>query len=261
MRLGRIISDWSINGFNMALNQELESVEFCCNDEKDALSFISRKEEILDSMKKTGLPISSIGRWNHDVQVNGRLSPERMKSYIALLDTALELRANTFTCGINYDETISLYRNYCNAVEFFGALTERAKGKDIKVAVQNCDWNNFVVSPEHWNIILGENKDLCLKFDASHTYNRGDDYLVELSDWCERVAHVHIKGTVHAGKRDVDDPPAGMDDIRWSSIFAILYARGYDGDLSIEPHSRAWIGERAKAGVIYTRDFIRKFLV
>ena len=125
----------------------------------------------------------------------------------------------------------------------------------------SCDWNNFVTSPEHWRILLGENSDLYIKFDASHAYNRGDDYLAELSDWCERVAHVHIKGTVHAGKRDVDDPPAGMDDILWHSLFAILYARGYDGDLCIEPHSRAWMGERAYAGVIYTRDYMRKLLI
>ena len=100
-----------------------------------------------------------------------------------------------------------------------------------------------------------------LKYDASHSYNRGDDYLGELSDWCERVAHVHIKGTTHAGKRAVADPPAGMDDIKWSSLFSILYARGYDGDLSIEPHSSVWCGELGAAGVLFTRDFIKQYIV
>ncbi len=261
MRLGRIINDWSRDGFNKAREQELEFVEICCNSENDARSFISRKQEILESVAKTGLPISSVGRWNHDVQADGKIVAERMEAYTALLDTAAELGAKTFVCGINYDASISLYRNYSNAVSFFGELTERAKGKNVKVAVQNCNWNNFVISPEQWKVILGENEDLYIKFDASHAYNRNDDYLAELSDWCERVAHVHIKGTVHAGSRAVDDPPAGMDDILWRPLFAILYSRGYDGDLSIEPHSAAWQGDRAHAGVIYTRDYIRKLLV
>ena len=109
--------------------------------------------------------------------------------------------------------------------------------------------------------MLGELPELCIKFDASHAYNRNENYLEQLSDWGERVAHVHVKGTVHAGKNAVDDPPAGMDDIQWSSLFAILYARGYNGDLSIEPHSKTWQGELGNAGVLFTRDFIRKFMI
>ena len=100
-----------------------------------------------------------------------------------------------------------------------------------------------------------------IKFDAANAYDRGEDYLGQLSDYGDRVAHIHIKGATHAGKHRVDDPPAGMDDLNWPSLFAILYARKYDGDLSIEPHSGAWLGERSDAGVRFTRDFIRKFMV
>ena len=108
---------------------------------------------------------------------------------------------------------------------------------------------------------LDELPELYIKYDASHAYNRNLDYLEQLNDWGERVAHVHIKGTVHAGKRDVDDPPAGMDDIQWSSLFAILYSRGYNGDLSIEPHSKTWQGELGNAGVLFTRNFIKGFMI
>ena len=108
---------------------------------------------------------------------------------------------------------------------------------------------------------MGELPDLYIKFDASHAYNRGENYLEELSDWGERVAHVHIKGTTHAGRRGVDDPPAGMDDIRWGSLFSVLYARHYDGDLSLEPHSAVWMGELGEAGVRFTRDYIRRFVL
>ena len=86
-------------------------------------------------------------------------------------------------------------------------------------------------------------------------------YLTELSDWGERVSHIHIKGTTHAGgKRWVDDPPAGMDDIKWGSVFSILYARGYNGGLSIEPHSGTWHGELCTKGIRFTHDFISKFV-
>jgi sugar phosphate isomerase/epimerase len=81
-----------------------------------------------------------------------------------------------------------------------------------------------------------------------------------MSNWGESIAHFHIKGTVHAGQRTVDDPPAGMDDINWGSVFAVLYGRGYDGDLSIEPHSNTWHGDLADFGVAFTRDYVKKFI-
>jgi len=261
MRLGRIQNNYTAEGFDLVKNSGLEFIEICCNDEAAMEKLCSAKDSVKAEIARTGIDVSCVGRWNHDIQENGKLSEEKLGRYISLLDTAIALGAKTFVCGCNYDESISLFRNYENAIRLFGTLIERAGDSGIRIAIQNCHWNNFIVSPEQWKIVLGELDRLCIKFDASHTYNRGDDYLEELSDWGERVAHVHIKGTTHAGSRKVDDPPAGMDDIRWGALFAVLYARGYQGDLSIEPHSRTWHGELGNAGVAFTRDFIRKFML
>ena len=261
MRIGRIQNNYTQEGFELVKNQGLSFVEICRNSQEESEQLVADREKVLAVSKKTGIDISSVGRWNHDVVSGGILVPERAKSYHDLLDTAIYLGAKTFVCGINRDESISLYRNYTYAIELFGSLCERAKGTGVKVAVQNCYWNNLIVRPKDWEIVLGELPDLWIKYDASHSYNRGDDYLAELSDWGDRVAHVHIKGTTHAGSRAVADPPAGMDDIKWSSLFSILYARGYDGDLSIEPHSSIWQGELGAAGVLFTRDFVKQYLM
>ena len=261
MRLGRIIDNFNADGLDEIKASGMEFVEFCCNFDNEVEALIASKERIKAESQRTGVAVSCVGRWNHAVQEGGKIHPEKAERYLALLDTAVELGARTFVCGCNYDESISLFRNYENAISFLGALTEHAKEKNIKVAVQNCTWNNFIVSPEQWKIVLGELPELCIKFDASHAYNRGENYLEQLSDWGERVAHVHIKGTTHAGARRVDDPPAGMDDILWRPLFSVLYARRYDGDLSIEPHSATWKGKLGEAGVAFTRDFIRGFLL
>lgn len=261
MRLGRIQNDYTAQGFDKVKEQGLEFMEICCNNAEEATALINAKDRVKEQIARTGIDVSCIGRWNHDVQENGSINAEKKQNYLDLLHTAIELGAKTFVCGCNYDESISLYRNYQNAIAFFGELCEHAKGQNIKIAVQNCNWNNFVVSPEQWKVILGELPDLYIKFDASHAYNRGDDYLAELSDWGNRVAHVHIKGTTIAGSKKVADPPAGMDDIKWSSLFAILYARRYNGDLSIEPHSSVWKNEMEDRGIAFTKKFIREFLV
>ena len=264
MRLGRIntFGNHDLETYERIKNDRLEFAEICCNFDKDIQSVIEQKEKIKKNSELSGVDVSCVGRWNHEVLKDGKIDGEKLSLYKELLDTSVYLGARTFVCGCNYDESISLYKNYTKAIEFFGALCDHAKGKNIKVAIQNCHWNNFVVSPEEWKVILGEIPGLCIKFDASHAYNRNANYLDELADWGERVAHVHIKGTTHAGKEGkVDDPPAGMDDLKWGSIFAVLYSVGYDGDLSIEPHSKTWHGPLGDAGILFTRDFIRKFMV
>ena len=262
MRLGRIYFDHTTEGYGKVKDFGLDFVEICCNYDKDNTMVIGAKETIKKAILDTGIEVGCLGRWNHELLKDGKIDSEKLNSYKELLDTAVYFGSKTFVCGCNYDNSVSLYKNYTNAIEVFGTLCDHAKGKNIKVAVQNCDWNNFVVSPEQWKVILGELPKLYLKHDPSHAYNRGANYLDELADWGDRIAHIHIKGTTHAGKSGmVDDPPAGMDDLNWPSIFAILYARGYDGDLSIEPHSGTWQGELGNAGVAFTRDFIRKFML
>lgn len=258
MRIGRI-HKYTSECFDDVKSTGLEFIEICCNDAEAAANFVAAKESIKAEIERTGIDISSVGRWNHDVNEGGVINEEKFKGYIALMDAAIELGAKTFVCGINKSDDIDLEANYAIAVEFFSRLIDHADGR-IKVAVQNCHWNNFIVSPQEWEKTLGVLPDLWLKYDPSHAYNRGDNYLAEMSDWGERIAHFHIKGTVHAGSRKVDDPPAGMDDIQWGPVFAILYARGYDGDLSIEPHSKTWRGELGRFGVEFTRDFMKKYV-
>ncbi len=260
MRLGRINNNYTKEGFDLTKAQGMDFAEICCNYASDAEKLINAKDDVKAQIERTGIAISCVGRWNHDLQENGAINEEKLAQYIELMETAVYLGAKTFVCGCNYDDSVSLFTNYKNAIYMFKTLVEKANGR-IKVAIQNCNWNNFIVSPSQWEIVLGEVPGLYIKYDASHAYNRNEPYLDQLSDWGKRVAHVHIKGTVHAGKNHVDDPPAGMDDINWPSLFAILYSIGYDGDLSIEPHSRVWNGELGNAGVLFTRDFIRKFML
>jgi sugar phosphate isomerase/epimerase len=62
------------------------------------------------------------------------------------------------------------------------------------------------------------------------------------------------------GKR-FDDPPAGLDQTDWGAFFSILYAKNYQGGLSIEPHSQVWKGELGEKGVNFTVNYMKKLLL
>ena len=47
----------------------------------------------------------------------------------------------------------------------------------------------------------------------------------------------------------------------WGSFMAILHAKGYQGGLSIEPHSENWKGDLGDKGVDYTIRFIRNLML
>lgn len=262
MKLG-IIHRYNADAFDYVKEKGLEFIEICCNNDEEAAAFVSHIKDIKENITRTGIPIASVGRWNAKPNKGGLFDKQQMESQYALFEAAADIGSPVFVCGCNYDKNVSLYRNYSFAVEYFGGLLERAESRNIKIAVYNCSWENFICSPREWQVVLGELTQLGIKYDCSHSVNAGRDYLNELSDWGEHIFHFHVKGTVITHGRYVDDPPAGMDGFNWGEIFAILYARGYNAGLSIEPHSATWQADSqlGKKGIDYSIKYIRQFIL
>ena len=63
------------------------------------------------------------------------------------------------------------------------------------------------------------------------------------------------------GGQRVDDPPAGLDQTDWRSVLNILRAKGYDRNLSIEPHPPVWQGELGEKGLAYTIRYFRDLML
>ena len=262
MKLG-IIRGHDAPAFDYVKGKGLDFIETCCNNDGEARLFTDQTADIKANIARTGIEIASVGRWAAKPNKGATFDEAQMEIQYALFDAAVEVGSPVFVCGCNYDGSVSLYKNYGFAIEYFGRLLDRAKDKNIKVAVYNCSWENFICSPREWEVVLAELPQLGIKYDCSHSVNAGRDYLTELSDWGDRIYHFHVKGTVITRGRYVDDPPAGIDGFNWGEIFAILYARGYDSGLSIEPHSATWQGgsELGKKGIDYTIKYIRQYIL
>ena len=260
MKLG-IINGWTEDCFKYVQDKGLEAVEFCVNHNYDSKEFLDKATEIKGYSEKYNVAVGSIGRWGMKrVDENGEIIPEALQADYNVIDAASIIGCPVYNCGCNAVEGKTFPENCRIAVNYLSKVIEYAKAKGVKVAVYNCDWENFIVTPEAWNVVLNELPDLGIKYDPSHCVSRSGDYLKEMMDWGHRIYHFHLKGTLYINGIHYDDPPAGLDMIDWRPVMALLYIKGYDGMVSIEPHSSVWQGDLGQWGVDFTIKFIRPFI-
>ena len=141
MKLG-MIRQLNAESFDYLKSKGLEFMEVCCNFDPESHSFIDNVADIKANIARTGVPIGSVGRWNSVPNKGGKIDRDVMELNLALLHAAAEVGSPVFVCGCNYDDSVSLFRNYCAAVENFGEIVEEGKKLGVKVAVYNCDWTN-----------------------------------------------------------------------------------------------------------------------
>ena len=258
-----IICDYSEDGFKYAKDLGLEFIEICYNVGNDCEKFTRELPELIARTQKYGVGIGSIGRWGSDkIADDGTIIEEELKNNLLLIDACQKLGCTVFNTGVNYVDSFSLYENAGFAIDFLKKLIDYGRDKGVRIATYNCDWNNFVRTPEIWKLTHGYLKELGIKYDPSHCINSGSgDYADEMAKWGKRFYHVHIKGTINTSAcGHVDDPPAGLDQINWGMFMGLLYKVGYKGTLSIEPHSGTWRGELGDWGVKYTVDYMQKLI-
>ncbi len=260
MKLG-IISNYAEEDFRHVKDLGLEFIEICTNFDPESEEFIAKADETRRLIDKYELPVLSVGRWNANVIENNAINRDTVSLLKKEIDVAKEIGSPVFHLGVNRDREQSLFRNYVLAVEYLREMLDYAGERGVTLSLYNCDWGNFLCCDKAWDIVLSEFPQLMIKYDCSHVYARGDDYIAELDKWADRVSHMHLKGALKVNGASVDDPPAGLDEFPWPRIFALLYMHGYDKTLSIEPHSGVWTGELGERGVKYTVEYMKKLIL
>ncbi len=264
MTLG-IITSPDAAGIEWVAKYGLHAAEFCYNHNGDPAhenypsDLMKRVPEILAACAKNDVKVLSVGRWG-DPKVNpdGTLIEDAIKKNYEMIDVCAALGCPVYNTGVNYARNKSFEENCEIAINILKGFVDYGRERGVKIAVYNCDWDNFIVDPKTWASVLVKVPGLGIKYDPSHCLNEGsEDYLGEMKDWTEYFYHFHVKGTLQINRRHVDDPPAGLDMINWRAVMGLLYRYHYNGMLSIEPHSHTWYdGELGDWGIRFTIDYI-----
>lgn len=261
MKLGMIAPPQE-SAFARAQELGLSFVEFCINDGQDCAAFYAEVPRILQWSARYGVSVGAIGRWGTDkTRADGKLIEEETACSRLLIDAAQQLKCPVFNTGVNEVKKLSLYENAGAAIEYLAEISEYGAARGVRIATYNCRWNNFIHSDPAWTLILGHLPQIGIKYDTSHCIYEGGDPLAEIKKWGSRFYHVHIKGALPVSGKRFDDPPAGLDATNWGAVMGALYACGYDGGLSLEPHSSVWKDALGEKGLHFSIGYMKKFLL
>lgn len=248
--------------FLKAAARGLDALEFDINENWAVDNYIAAIPEINGYVKETGVRIGAVGQWGTTrILPDGSINYEQLEIEKKLISFAQAVGCHVYVTGCNRIDGKTVRENCEFAAAYIGLLIEEAKKHDVKVCIYNCDWNNYLDSDPAWSIIMEMLPDLGIKYDPSHAIEHGRDYIAEIKKWSHKFYHFHIKGTIHLDNGEYDFPPAGLDEVNWRQVMGLLYAAGYDGMLSIEPHSPVWKGELGEKGIDYTVSYIKPMIM
>ena len=146
MKLG-IINGWEEGHFKAVSEKGLEAVEFCINYNYDSAEVLTKAQEIKANSEKYGVMVGSVGRWGMDrVDENGQVIPEALQHDKNLVDLASIVGCPVYNVGFNYTEGKTYYENCLMAIDYFSALIEYAREKNVKIATYNCEGSYLMPS-------------------------------------------------------------------------------------------------------------------
>lgn len=247
-------------------------------------------DEIRDYLGELGLSISSLAYYDNNLDCDLEKRKFVNNHVKKCIDAAVLLGApmvGTFT-GRNINKTIR--DNFDEFETVFSDLVGYAEKKGIKLIIENCPMEGWQIkgvpgtisyTPELWHEMFRRvpNKNFGLNYDPSHLRFQLIDYIAPVSEFKDRIFHVHAKDAeVFEDKLKyygVFDKQLkgegtgywrfrmpGLGQVDFAALVKELRAAGYDGVISIEHEDPLYEGseEKVKEGLLLGEKYLKKCL-
>ena len=254
----------------------------------DASNFNAEAAEHVRAMTDLhGVSISGLGYYPNP------LSSVREEAEIAVahlhkvIDAASLLGVNLVNSFVGRDPAKSIDENWPRFLETWRPLIAHAEEKGVRVGIENCpmyfgkdEWpggKNLATSPTVWRRMFADipSKNFGLNFDPSHFVWQQMDYVAVLSEFRDRLFHIHAKdaridrqaldshGVMAFPKYWHTPKIPGQGDVRWGAFFGALADAGYDGPVAVEVEDRAFEGslERRVESLAISKRYLSQFVI
>ncbi len=223
-------------------------------------------QHIKNIQKETGVVISSLGYYPNCLasdEAAANVAIEHLKRLIAFAPT---LGINRVTTFIGRNEKLSIEENWPKLLRVWKPIVDLAEKHSVSIGIENCpmlfssdEWpggKNIAVSPKIWKRLFSDlgSPNLGLNYDPSHMVWQQMDYLLPLTQFADRIFHVHAKDVridrdklnqvgILAHPQEYHTPKLpGLGDVNWGRFFSVLLDSGYRGPVCVEVEDRSYEG-------------------
>jgi sugar phosphate isomerase/epimerase len=246
----------------------------------------AQRDEVAGIMAAAGVEISGLGYYPNP------LAPDREEAARAaghirkVIEASALLGVGIVNTFVGRDWTKSVEENWPRFCETWKPLIAFADERGVRVGIENCpmlfsrdEWpggKNLATNPAIWRRMFSEipSRNFGLNFDPSHCVWQQMDYLKPLSEFRDRLVHMHAKD-VRVDRERLDDVGImahpleyhvpklpGLGDVNWGRFFSVLSDVGYGGPVCVEVEDRAYEHSLAarKAALRQSATYLRNFI-
>ena len=241
---------------------------------------------VLEKVKSRGITISALGYYPNPLTPDHEEAAIYIEHIEKVIDAAAKLGVGTVTTFIGRDPAKSVDENWPRFLEVWKPLVKHAEDSGVRIAIENCpmyfsgdEWpsgKNLAISPAIWRRMFKDipSDSFGLNYDPSHLLWQQMDYLKPLSEFTDKLFHIHAKDAI-VDQAALDDVGIlatpleyhtpklpGLGDIDWGKFFSILGQVGYTGPICIEVEDRPYEKtlEGRKGALRQSSRFLRNFV-
>lgn len=214
--------------------------------------------------------ISGLGYYPNPLSPVEKTAQAAVAQIHSVIDAAGALGVGVVNTFVGRDPRRTIESQWPDFLETWKPIIAHAEATQVRVGIENCpmsfgedEWpggHNLAISPAIWRRMYTDIPSLSwgLNFDPSHFVLQMMDYVSVLSEFKDRLVHVHAKdvridrdklnehGVFSYPKLWHSPKLPGMGDVQWGMFLGALADTGYDGPLVVEVEDRAFEGSLAQ---------------
>jgi sugar phosphate isomerase/epimerase len=238
-----------------------------------------------DLCRKHGVTISGLGYYPNPLDPDETASARFVAHLEHVILGAARLGLPVINTFIGRDPAKTVDDNWPRLLKVWKPLAALAENNNVRVGIENCpmsftkdEWpggKNIASSPAVWRRLFADlGPHVGLNFDPSHLVLQHMDYLKPITEFADRLFHVHAKD-LRINRAALDEHGSfafpnlwhspklpGLGDVDWGRFFSRLTDTGYNGPVCVEVEDRAYEGslEARQAALRQSHTYLRNFI-